>query len=67
MSGIAGLISAASEADILNASLALGKIDPIRELGLDLEMNRYATRLEALSDPKAYAANRDDWPCPKVV
>ena len=59
MSGIAGLISAASDADILNASLALGKIDPIRELGLDLEMNRYKTRLEALTDPKAYATKRE--------
>ena len=59
MSGLGGLLSAASEADILNASLALGKIDPIRELGLDLEMARYNTRLEALSDPKAYATKRE--------
>ena len=58
MSGLAGLLSSASEADMLEASLALGKIDPIRELGLDLEMIRYNTRLEALSDPKGYAAKR---------
>ena len=59
MSGLGAIISAASADDILNASLALGKIDPIRELGLDLEMIRYNTRLEALSDPKAYAAKRE--------
>ena len=55
MSGIAGLISAASADDMLAASLALGKIDPVRELGLDLEIAQYNTRLEALTDPKAYA------------
>ena len=59
MSGIAGLLSGASEADMLAASLAFGKIDPIRELGLDLEMAQYKTRLEALTDPKAYAAKRE--------
>ena len=59
MSGLSGLLTSASEADILAASIALGKIDPIRELGLDLEMIRYNTRLEALSDPKAYATKRE--------
>ena len=44
---------------MLADSLALGKIVQIRELGLDLEMARYNTRLEALSDPKAYAAKRE--------
>ena len=59
MSGIAAIISAASADDILNASLALSKLDPIRELGLDLELRQYATRLEALTDPKAYATKRE--------
>ena len=59
MSGLSGLLTSASEADMLAASLALGKIDPIRELGLDLEMARYNTRLEALSDPKAYETKRE--------
>ena len=59
MSGLSGLLTSASEADILEASIALGKIDPIRELGLDLEMARYNTRLEALSDPAAYAKKRE--------
>ena len=44
MSGLSGLLTSASEADILEASIALGKIDPIRELGLDLEMARYSKR-----------------------
>ena len=39
--------------------MQFGRVDPIRELGLDLEMNRFATRLEALSDPKAYATKRE--------
>ena len=38
--------------------IALGKIDPARELGLDLEMAQYNTRLEALTDPKTYATKR---------
>ena len=59
MSGLGGILSAASEADMLAASLALGKIDPVRELGLDLEIAQYNTRLEALTDPKAYAAKRE--------
>ena len=33
-------------------------VDPIRELGLELEQNQYNTRLEALSNPRAYAAKR---------
>ena len=33
-------------------------VDPIRELGLELEQSQYKTRLEALSNPKAYAAKR---------
>ncbi len=33
-------------------------VDPIRELGLELEQSQYNTRLEALSNPKAYAAKR---------
>ena len=33
-------------------------MDPIRELGLELEQSQYNTRLEALSNPKAYAAKR---------
>ena len=57
--GIAALISSASQAELLDAGIALGKIGPIRELGLDLELHQYATRLEALTDPKAYAAKRE--------
>ena len=57
--GIAAIISAASADDMIAASLALGKIDPVRELGLDLEIAQYNTRLEALTDPKAYAAKRE--------
>ena len=56
MSGLGAIIGAASADDMPNASLALGKIDPIS--GLDLEMKQYNTRLEALSDPKTYAAAR---------
>ena len=59
MSGIGAILSAASEADMLAASLAFGKIDPIRELGMDLEQKQYKTRLEALTDPKAYATKRE--------
>ena len=59
MSGNAAIISAASQSDLLDAGIALGKIDPARELGLDLEMAQYNTRLEALTDPKAYAAKRE--------
>jgi hypothetical protein len=59
MSGIGAILSAASEADMLAASLAFGKVDPIRELGMDLEQKQYKTRLEALTDPKAYAAKRE--------
>ena len=33
-------------------------VDPIRELGLELEQSQYNTRLEALSNPKANAAKR---------
>ena len=58
MSGLGGILSAASEADMLNASPALGKIDPIHESGLDMEMAQFNTRLEALSNPKAYVAKR---------
>ena len=58
MSGLAGILSSASADDMFQASLALGKIDPVRELGLDLEMAQYNTRLETLSDPKTYAAKR---------
>ena len=57
--GLATIISAASQSDLLDASIALGKIDPVRELGLDLEIAQYNTRLEALTDPKAYAAKRE--------
>ena len=35
-------------------------VDPIRELGLDLEQKQYSTRLEALSNPAAYARKRQD-------
>ena len=59
MSGLAAVMSSASDADKLAASLELGKIDPIRELGLDLEIAQYNTRLEALTDPKAYAKKRE--------
>ncbi len=33
-------------------------VDPIRELGLDLEQKQYQTRLDALSNPVAYARKR---------
>jgi hypothetical protein len=59
MSGLGAIISSASSAELLDASLALSKIDPVRELGLDLEIAQYNTRLEALTDPKAYAAKRE--------
>ena len=43
------------------SSLSLFKmVDPIRELGLDLEQKQYSTRLEALSNPAAYARKRQD-------
>ena len=58
MSGLAGILSTARDADMLAATLAFGKIDPVRELDLDLEQQQYNTRLEALSDPKTYAARR---------
>ena len=42
-----------------NDSLSLFKlVDPIRELGLDLEQKQYKTRLEALSNPVGYARKR---------
>ena len=59
MSGLGAIISSASSAELLDASLALSKIDPVRELGLDLEIAQYNTRLEALTDPKAYATKRE--------
>ena len=43
------------------SSLSLFKmVDPIRELGLDLEQKQYQTRLDALSNPVAYAKKRQD-------
>ena len=57
--GLGTIISSASAAELLEASLALSKIDPVRELGLDLEIAQYNTRLEALTDPKAYAKKRE--------
>ena len=57
--GLATIISAASQSDLLDAGIALGKIDPVRELGLDLEIAQYNTRLEAFTDPKGYAAKRE--------
>ena len=43
------------------SSLSLFKmVDPIRELGLDLEQKQYSTRLEALSNPAAYARKRQE-------
>ena len=46
MSGLAGILTSASADDMLAASLSKGKIDPLRELGLDLEQKQYDTRLE---------------------
>ena len=43
MSGLAAILSSASAEEMLNASLALGSIDPIRELGLDLEHSSRAS------------------------
>ena len=57
--GLGAIISSASKAELLEAGLALGQIDPVRELGLDLEIAQYNTRLEALTDPKAYAKKRE--------
>ena len=57
-SGLGKLISTASDAEMKEALMQFGKVDPIRELGLDLEIAQYNTRLEALSDPKAYAGKR---------
>jgi hypothetical protein len=57
-SGLGKLISTANETEMKEALMQFGKVDPIRELGLDLEQQQYNTRLEALSDPKAYAAKR---------
>ena len=42
-----------------DGALSLFKmVDPIRELGLDLEQKQYQTRLDALSNPVAYARKR---------
>ena len=57
-SGLGKLIAGASEAEMKDALMQFGRVDPIRELGLDLEQQQYNTRLEALSDPRAYAAKR---------
>ena len=57
--GLGTIISAASKAELLEASLALSQIDPVRELGVDLEIAQYNTRLEALTYPKAYAKKRE--------
>ena len=56
--GLAGLLSStASSARLANAT-ALGAIDPIRELGLDLEQQQYNIRLQALTHPEDYARDR---------
>ena len=57
-SGLGKLITGASEAEMKEALMQFGRVDPIRELDLDLEIAQYNTRLEALSDPKTYAAKR---------
>ena len=57
-SGLGKLITTASDAEMKEALLQFGKVDPIRELGLDLEIAQYNTRLEALTDPKVYAGKR---------
>ena len=44
-----------------DGALSLFKmVDPIRELGLDLEQKQYTTRLEALSNPVGYARKRQE-------
>ena len=55
--GVKGMVEKvkAEEKDILSV---MKMVDPIRELGLDLEQRQYNTRLEAFSDPRAYAAKR---------
>ena len=57
--GIKGMVAKvkAEEKDILSV---MKMVDPIRELGLDLEQRQYSTRLEALSNPAAYAKKRQD-------
>ena len=50
--GVKGMVQKVKdeEKDILSV---MKMVDPIRELGLDLEQRQYKTRLEALSDPRA--------------
>ena len=57
--GVKGMVAKvkAEEKDILSV---MKMVDPIRELGLDLEQRQYNTRLEALSNPAAYAKKRQD-------
>ena len=57
--GVKGMVEKvkAEEKDILSV---MKMVDPIRELGLDLEQRQYNTRLEALSNPVAYARKRQD-------
>ena len=55
--GVKGMVEKVKteEKDILSV---MKTVDPIRELGLDLEQRQYNTRLEALSNPAAYAKKR---------
>ena len=57
-SGLAKLWIDASAHDLTVASAIGNAIDPIRELGLELEQRQYNTRLKALMHPTDYANDR---------
>ena len=56
--GLIGLLTANAANTRLTSATAAGAIDPIRELGLDLEQQQYNTRLLALTKPEDYAKER---------
>ena len=57
-SGVSSMVSSSAAIARHKAAITTGAVDPIRELGLELEQRQYETRLLALTDPKAYAAER---------
>ena len=45
--------------EVAGLKAGAGNIDPIAELGINLEQQRYEARYTALTDPATYKANRD--------
>ena len=56
--GLAGFLSSTASGVRLANAAAAGAIDPIRELGLELEQQQYDIRLLALTKPERYAGKR---------